>query len=327
MIFVVPAPPRSKYFWIKILLALIASFSFAIVLVEEKIWTWWQQQHTCANSTYLNQAPVFYRQDIQTESYSVCGQNLMLSYSGLSKTPLWIAEYFSAQPQNLNPKIERPKLAVHHRAHLQDQQIEQYHYKNIQPLHAYNQSLDVVSKAPFQSEQHWQQWNSIHQTLRDLSQSDHQDIYVITGTDYQNQDLSKIANQIWQPKGFYKAVYIPETGVMGAYYLSNDAQQNNKIKFLSICALEEKLAMQLFPQLNSEQKRDVYQLPVEQRTEFNWQYAYWDSQSQCDAAYLQAQANQTLEQHVFVATPWLERMQTRLLSYLFAILHWLVAQV
>ena len=321
MTFAVPVPPRSKYFWLKLILAVIAVFSFAIVLFEERMWTWWQQRHVCDSSVYAQQIPKFYQDAMLTESYRVCGQNLTLLYSGITKTPLWVAQYLSAVPEEKTQVIQ-PELASYHQVYLSEKQLNDQHYATLLALPKTEQQFAPLIKVPFNSPQQAKQWQAIDASLKQLSQSYHQDIYVVTGTDYNAANLTQIAGQIWRPQGFYKAVYIPETGVMGAYYLS---QQQNHIEYLSICGLEQKLQMQLFPQLSSEQKRDVYQLPLQQGLDFAWQYAYWDSKSQCDVETLQATAQHSAATDIFVATPWIKRLETAALTLIFTLLDWLLA--
>jgi endonuclease G, mitochondrial len=327
MTIAVPVPPRSKHFWLKVMLAVVAILSFMIVVIEERLMTWWQQDHiACTSSVYADQAPFFYGARIMTESYMLCGQNLMLLYSGITKTPLWVSQYFSAQPQKQQMIADVPQLSAHHQVQLKAEQIPNDRYDHILSLTTANQQLSAMIKVPFQSQQQLQQWQAIDQTLHEFSQHYHQNMYVITGTDYGAEHLQRIANQIWVPQGFYKAVYIPDTGVIGAYYLSNQTP-NSQVEYISICALEEKLNMQLFPQLSSEQKRDVYQLPLQHLSDFDWQYAYWDSSSQCEPNILKQRVDQVPYDTIFVATPWLARLQTAALNLTFDVLDWVIARL
>ena len=55
------------------------------------------------------------------------------------------------------------------------------------------------------------------------------------------------------PTSVYKAIYLPKTGAIGAYYAPND--NSLQVKVVSVCYLEEQLGINLFPQLTEEQKR------------------------------------------------------------------------
>jgi len=138
----VPVPPRSKHFWLKIILAIVASLSFVIVIAEDRLLTWWQQDRiACDSSVYADQAPFFYRDSIAIESYTLCGQNLMLLYSGITKTPLWVTQYFSAKPQQSQPIADVPKLSASHQVHLKAEQIPDYSYQNILALNLISNSV------------------------------------------------------------------------------------------------------------------------------------------------------------------------------------------
>ena len=327
MTFAVPVPPPFPYFWLKLILAVVAILSFSMVLLEQRVSNWWHQQ-TCQAGVYAAQKPFFYRERMNTESYRFCGDNISVLYSGLTRTPLWVAEYLSAQATDQAPTTAiAPQLAKRHTMLLDAEQLEEYRYDALLSLNTANQPLHAVVQVPFQSTKQAQRWQQIDESLKQLSQTYHQDLYVITGTDYSAAHLTQIAEQLWVPHGFYKAVYIPETGVMSGYYVSNQPKKTLRVEYLSICALEEKLQMQLFPQFNSEQKRDVYQLPLQASAEFEWQYAYWDSKSSCEPETLAAQAQQPLEGAAFAQTPWRERVEATLLSLSLDLLHWLFARL
>lgn len=326
MICVVPVPPRSKYVWLKITLAVVAILSFSIVLIEEKIWQWWQpHQQRCEQALYAKQAPIFYASDQEIESYQICADQWMLRYSGITKTPLWVAQYLTPKPEPLNSTFTLPKIATYHQAHINTAHIQDYAYQALVLNHPQSNDLQTLLNVPFYSAQQAKTWQQIDKTLLSLTQQHYQDMYVITGTNYGQSPLKKI-QEIGVPKGFYKAVYIPETGVMGAYYLANQSA-NQGIEYLSICALEQRLNIHLFPQLSSEKKRDVYQLPLQADLDFNWPYAYWDSNSQCEVSDLKEQIATQNASATFEPTPWLARIKAQVLTWFFGLLHWLIAQL
>jgi endonuclease G, mitochondrial len=84
------------------------------------------------------------------------------------------------------------------------------------------------------------------------------------------------------PTAVFKAIYIPKTGAIGAYYAPND--NSLTVRVVSVCALEEQLGMNLFPQLTEEQKRNTYKLPLTAnavKANKEIEYSHWDSESQC----------------------------------------------
>ena len=84
------------------------------------------------------------------------------------------------------------------------------------------------------------------------------------------------------PTAVYKAVYLPKTGAIGAYYAPND--NSLKVRIVSVCYLEEQLGINLFPQLTEEQKRNTYRLPLTAKAvkaNQKIEYSNWDAESQC----------------------------------------------
>ena len=125
----------------------------------------------------------------------------------------------------------------------------------------------------------------------------HKDAYVVTGPIFEDKRLKTIGNGVIVPTAVYKAVYLPKQGIIGAYYAPNN--DSLQVKVVSICYLEEKLGINLFPQLTEQQKRNVYQLPTSaQQVKANNEISYvsWDRQSQCaeeaTTASIQAQQQQ-----------------------------------
>jgi len=110
----------------------------------------------------------------------------------------------------------------------------------------------------------------------------HKDAYVLTGPVFEGKRLKTIGSGVIVPTAVYKAVYLPKQGIIGAYYAPNNNSQ--QVKVVSVCYLEEKLGINLFPQLTEQQKRNVYQLPlsaVQVKPNKDISYSHWDGQSQC----------------------------------------------
>ncbi|EAO7613886.1 DNA/RNA non-specific endonuclease, partial [Salmonella enterica] len=109
-----------------------------------------------------------------------------------------------------------------------------------------------------------------------------QNVYVVTGPVFAGKKLKTIGNGVIVPTAVYKAVYMPKTGAIGAYYAPND--NSLKVRIVSVCYLEEQLGINLFPQLTEEQKRNTYKLPLTRnavKANQKIEYSNWDAESQC----------------------------------------------
>ena len=110
------------------LLGVLAAGSFAIAFGEEKIgqlFTAGTSNAACLNQFYREVPPYLVKESLKKDSYPLCFNGFNVMYSGVSKTPLWVAEYLN--PQRLSTKIKREdnfheesRVAERHRALLSD---------------------------------------------------------------------------------------------------------------------------------------------------------------------------------------------------------------
>jgi len=92
----------------KIVLAGVAAGSFAFAFGGEKISQWFSPlstNSTCLNQFYREIPPALNKDSLKKDSYPLCFNGFNVLYSGMSKTPLWSAEYLS--PERLSTKIKR----------------------------------------------------------------------------------------------------------------------------------------------------------------------------------------------------------------------------
>lgn len=78
----------------KVLLALIATGSFAIAFGSEKISKFIPLQSSsgaCLNQFYREVPPLLNKESLTKHSYALCFNDFNVMYSGVSKTPLWSA--------------------------------------------------------------------------------------------------------------------------------------------------------------------------------------------------------------------------------------------
>ncbi|MBP7880701.1 MAG: DNA/RNA non-specific endonuclease [Acinetobacter sp.] len=280
----------------KILLALLATSSFAIAFGNEKISKLIPLQSTnsgCLNQFYRDVPPLLNKESLQKDSYALCFNDFNVMYSGISKTPLWSAEYLT--PQRLSIKIKREdnfheetRVAERHRALLSDYRGSGYDRGHMAPNGDMNNkaaqydSFSLANMVPQAPKNNQEVWRKVEEAVRSIVTKQHKDAYVITGPIFEGQRLKTIGKGVIVPTAVYKAVYLPKQGIIGAYYAPNNASL--QVKVVSVCYLEEKLGINLFPQLTEQQKRNIYQLPVSaQQVKANNEirYLHWDGQSQC----------------------------------------------
>ena len=82
----------------KIVLALIATGSFAIAFGNEKISKLMptaSSHDACLQQFYRDVPPLLTKESLKKDSYALCFNDFNVMYSGISKTPLWSAEYLT----------------------------------------------------------------------------------------------------------------------------------------------------------------------------------------------------------------------------------------
>ena len=297
---------------LKVILGLVATGSFAIAFGQEKIQQYVSlspsSNSACLEQFYREIPPYLLKESLSKHSYALCFNGFNVMYSGVSKTPLWVAEALT--PQRLSQKIPREdsfheenNVATEHRATLSDYRGSGYDRGHMAPnadmpnKAAQFDSFSLANMVPQAPKNNQEVWRKLEEAVRAIVTKQHRDAYIVTGPVFEGKRLKTIGNGVIVPTAVYKAVYLPKQGISGAYYApNNDSQQ---VRVVSICYLEEKLGVNLFPQLTEQQKRNIYQLPLtaaQVKANQDIKYMRWDAESQCaeeaDTASIQAQQKQ-----------------------------------
>ena len=115
---------------LKVLLGVVATGSFVIAFGQEKISQWTSLvpstgKSACLTQFYRETPPYLLKNSLKKDSYPLCFNDFNVMYSGVSKTPLWVAEALT--PARLSQRIprednfhEEPRVKAEHRATLQD---------------------------------------------------------------------------------------------------------------------------------------------------------------------------------------------------------------
>lgn len=283
---------------VKAILGVVAAGSFAIAFGQEKIQQFVSNTGSSSNSACLDQfyrdvPPYLMKESLDKHSYPLCFNGFNVMYSGVSKTPLWVAEALT--PSRLSQKIpredsfhEEERIDRTHRATLADYKASGYDRGHMAPnadmpnKEAQFDSFSLANMVPQAPKNNQKVWRELEEATRAIVTKQKQDVYVVTGPVFAAKKLKTIGKGVIVPTATYKAIYLPKTGTIGAYYAPND--NSLQVKVVSVCYLEEQLGINLFPQLTEEQKRNTYKLPltaagVKANTQFA--YSHWDAESQC----------------------------------------------
>jgi endonuclease G, mitochondrial len=297
---------------LKLVLGTVATVSFANAFGVEKFQQLVSFSPTsstaCLDQFYNKTPPYLMRESQQKHSYPLCFNGFNVMYSGVSKTPLWVAEYLN--PTRLSQKIpredsfhEEQRVASAHRATLQDYKGSGYDRGHMAPnadmpnVSAQFDSFSLANMVPQAPKNNQKVWRELEEATRAMVTKQKQDVYLVTGPAFTAKKLKKIGNGVIVPTAVFKAVYLPKTGVTGAYYAPND--NSLTVNIVSICYLEEQLGINLFPNLSEDQKRNTYKLPrtaSEVKANQKIAYSHWDAESQCAEDVLDAKLSDVQKQ-------------------------------
>lgn len=230
-----------------------------------------KSDNICLTQFHQHTPPYLQQSKMQKANYALCYNGFNVLYSGVSKTPIWVAEYLS--PERLSTKIKREdhfheeeRISATHRATLADYRGSGYDRGHMAPNADMNNSdaqydsfalTNMVPQAPKNNQGVWRE---LEEATRSIVNKHQQDVYVVTGPTFETSQLKQIGQGVLVPTAVYKAVYAPKSGIIGAYYASND--DSGHVEVISICELERKTGINIFPQLDEETKRQIYHLPL-----------------------------------------------------------------
>lgn len=267
---------------------------------------------SCLQHFFQQQPPVLLKSSLKQHGYPLCNEGFAVYYSGVSKTPLWVAEWLS--PQKLAQKVKREdafqadqRVLAQHRAELEDYRgsgFDRGHMAasgNMGTRLSQNQSFALSNIVPQNRDNNQLLWRDLEEATRAIVTKQKTNVYVLTGSLYEGNKLQRIGQGVLVPTSLYKVLYVPETGVISAYVAPNDASQ--QVSIMSVCALEQRLGINLLPQMPVQQKRAFYALPLsakQVKARSAIQQLSSDLQAQCNNAAppLQQQAREVFNQNI-----------------------------
>jgi endonuclease G len=193
-----------------------------------------------------------------------------IMHSGVTRTPLWSAEYLTAgnisSAQNLsreNSFHAESQLPPAQRAELADYARSGFDRGHMAPngdmpdRQTQRDSFTLANMVPQDSASNRSIWAGIEGAVRNMAQKEGA-LYVITGPAFIGAKIEKIGN-VLVPSHLYKAVYSPKQRAGAAYFIENKPVDEYQI--LSIAQLEAKIGIDVLPSLSAKQKEVMLRLP------------------------------------------------------------------
>lgn len=226
----------------------------------------------CSQSFYGGIYPDIISPKLSQKTQALCMDGFAVMYSGVSRTPLWSAEYLDRARLQQAQKIDRDdsfheesRLPKSARASLSDYSGSGYDRGHLAPnanMATRSQQYDSFSLAniaPQSPRNNRYIWRNIESATRYLTKQ-YGETYTITGVTFTNKKTKQLAERVLVPSHFFKAVYIPAINKAGVYYAPND--ESERLEVISIDELTDKTGIDVFPVLSPQVKAQAFDLPL-----------------------------------------------------------------
>ena len=232
----------------------------------------------CSSFFVQGKKPIITKTAMQKMSRELCYTEFAVMHSGITRTPLWTAEYLTPAKMLLAEKLPRKDdfhaeklLPENERAELSDYENSGYDRGHLAPANdmpdsiSQKESFSLANMVPQYKSVNRGLWAGIEDTLHDAAMAG-QRFYIITGPLFEGTKILQINKRVMVPTAMFKAVYDPAKQEAAAYVVSNDSslpleQVYATARYVSIAELETRAGINLFPHMSAEAKKKMLALP------------------------------------------------------------------
>lgn len=225
----------------------------------------------CLTQFYQQTPPKLLRSSLKPRSYPLCFTGFAVLYSGVSRTPLWSAEFLSPeriqQAKGLGRQgefFEETKIPSQYRSSLKDYARSGYDRGHMAPngdmanRTQQAECFTLANMVPQSPHNNQEVWRNIEEATRAMVLKQRVSAYLLTGPVYLGERLGQVGN-VLVPTYVYKAVYYPKLKRASAYLARND--ESGDLEIISVAELEQMIGINLFPELSEEIKQTLVNLP------------------------------------------------------------------
>ena len=229
------------------------------------------QTTACLEHFANKAAPELTRPALQKKTIGLCFEAFALMHSGVSRTPLWVAEKLTRESLIRARSVQREDnfhaeetLPPEDRAELHDYARSGFDRGHMAPaadmpsLTAQHESFSLANIVPQQRQNNQILWAAIEGATRHMTNL-RGELYVMTGPIFEGEKIERINGRVFIPTHIYKAVYDPAKKEGAAWISPNTAE--NVYEVVSIAELEKRININLFPGIPAEAKDKIASLP------------------------------------------------------------------
>ncbi|MEY3979762.1 MAG: hypothetical protein RLZZ375_1191 [Pseudomonadota bacterium] len=229
------------------------------------------QPPSCERHFFQKTAPEITRKSLQSNTVALCFEAFAVLHSGVSRTPLWSAEYLTRDSLKAAREIPRadsfhaePALPPGQGAELADYVRSGFDRGHMAPAadmpttQAQHESFSLANVVPQNRKNNQILWSAIEGATRHLTNL-RGELYVITGPVFEGEKLDRINGRVLVPTHVFKAVLDPATLEAAAWLAPNN--DSGEYQVTSIDSLERRIGFKLFPKLPESAKQRAMELP------------------------------------------------------------------
>ena len=229
------------------------------------------QPPNCERHFFQKTAPEITRKSLQTSTVGLCFEAFAVLHSGVSRTPLWSAEYLTRGSLKAAREITRadsfhaePALPPGQGAELADYVRSGFDRGHMAPAadmpteQAQHESFSLANIVPQNRKNNQILWAAIEGATRHLTNL-RGELYVITGPVFEGDKLDRINGRVLVPTHVFKAVLDPAKQEAAAWLAPNN--DSGEYQVINVETLERRIGINLFPELTDTAKQRVMELP------------------------------------------------------------------
>jgi endonuclease G len=194
-------------------------------------------------------APVFSNPKLAQKTRELCFQGFDVMHSGVTRTPLWSAEYLTRESVQMakaetrtNDFHPETRLPEEERSELNDFRRERIDRGHLSPAGdmptdaAMEESFTLANMVPQNSKLNRGRWSRIEAYTRKIALNEGAE-YVVTGPLFQGQQLRVLKGRVVVPTSVYKLDYIPSKGRAFVFVAENSDEGD--VTIMSVAQFEQ----------------------------------------------------------------------------------------
>ena len=245
-----------------------ATFFLAAILIAPQA-----AAAACPQHFFNGTPPTLTNPKLAQKTRQLCYTEFALLHSGMTRTPLWVAEHLTPRRAKGARALNRvnnfhadPNLPPDERAELSDYARSGFDRGHMAPAgdmttpQGMEESFSLANMVPQNSDNNRNLWESIERAVRDYSER--HEVYVVTGPIFRGENLQALKGRVLVPTHIAKAVYQPKLNAGAAYLTPN--QEGTEYRIISLAELQQMSGMDPFPQISANAKQTLLSVPTPQ---------------------------------------------------------------